>query len=92
MTAEADVAVLFLHNEGYSTMCGHGVIALVTTLLETAPIASQGQHTFVTLDTTAGDEGKSGISNRAIQLLRHPVQCIKHCCGLREGVGYEYAR
>ncbi|KAG7265275.1 hypothetical protein CRUP_020521 [Coryphaenoides rupestris] len=25
---EADVAVLFMHNEGYSTMCGHAVIAL----------------------------------------------------------------
>jgi proline racemase len=25
---EADLAVLFLHNEGYSTMCGHAVIAL----------------------------------------------------------------
>lgn len=26
--AEADMAVLFMHNEGYSTMCGHAVIAL----------------------------------------------------------------
>ncbi|MFD2204055.1 proline racemase family protein [Kiloniella antarctica] len=25
---EADLAVLFLHNEGYSTMCGHAIIAL----------------------------------------------------------------
>jgi trans-L-3-hydroxyproline dehydratase len=25
---EADLAVLFIHNEGYSTMCGHAVIAL----------------------------------------------------------------
>lgn len=25
---EADLGVLFMHNEGYSTMCGHGVIAL----------------------------------------------------------------
>ena len=26
--ANADVAFLFLHNEGYSTMCGHAVVAL----------------------------------------------------------------
>ena len=26
--AEADIAVLFMHNEGYSTMCGHAVITL----------------------------------------------------------------
>ncbi|XP_074663005.1 trans-L-3-hydroxyproline dehydratase-like [Tubulanus polymorphus] len=25
---EADVGVLFMHNEGYSTMCGHAIIAL----------------------------------------------------------------
>ena len=33
-TEDGDVAVLFLHNEGYSTMCGHGIIALVTAGLE----------------------------------------------------------
>ncbi|XP_041346825.1 trans-L-3-hydroxyproline dehydratase-like isoform X1 [Gigantopelta aegis] len=26
--AEADIGVIFMHNEGYSTMCGHAVIAL----------------------------------------------------------------
>jgi len=25
---DADIAVLFMHNEGYSTMCGHAIIAL----------------------------------------------------------------
>ena len=25
---EADLAVLFMHNEGYSTMCGHATIAV----------------------------------------------------------------
>ena len=31
---DADIAVLFMHNEGYSTMCGHGIIALTTGLIE----------------------------------------------------------
>ena len=31
---DADMGVLFLHNEGYSTMCGHGIIGLTTVLLE----------------------------------------------------------
>ncbi len=30
----ADAGVLFMHNEGYSTMCGHGVIAVVTIAIE----------------------------------------------------------
>ena len=35
VTADADLGVLFLHNEGWSTMCGHGIIALTTVLFET---------------------------------------------------------
>jgi proline racemase len=54
VTPDADLGVLFMHNEGYSTMCGHGVIALVTTLLETGALAAKGQHTPVNLDTPAG--------------------------------------
>lgn len=54
VSAEADVGVLFLHNEGYSTMCGHGVIALVTALVETGTLAAKGRATPVTLDTPAG--------------------------------------
>ena len=34
VTPDGDVGVLFLHNEGYSTMCGHGIIAMVTAGLE----------------------------------------------------------
>ena len=33
--AGADLGVVFFHNEGYSTACGHGTIALVTWALET---------------------------------------------------------
>jgi proline racemase len=33
----ADFDVFFLHNEGYSTMCGHAIIALTTLALQTAP-------------------------------------------------------
>ncbi len=50
----ADLGVLFLHNEGYSTMCGHGVIALVTALIETGAIPAKGCTTPVNLDTPAG--------------------------------------
>ena len=32
---DSHLGVLFLHNEGYSTMCGHGIIGLTTVVLET---------------------------------------------------------
>lgn len=54
VTVEADLGVLFIHNEGYSTMCGHGVIALVTTLFTTGALEAKGEETEVKLDTPAG--------------------------------------
>jgi trans-L-3-hydroxyproline dehydratase len=54
VSREAHLGVLFMHNEGYSTMCGHGIIALVTTLLETGALSSTGVQTPVNIDTPAG--------------------------------------
>jgi proline racemase len=54
VTPEADLGVIFLHNEGYSTMCGHGVIALVTALIETGAVERKGMQTPINLDTPAG--------------------------------------
>jgi trans-L-3-hydroxyproline dehydratase len=51
VTADGDLGVLFIHNEGYSTMCGHGVIALVTVLLETGMLEPRDA---IRLDTPAG--------------------------------------
>ena len=41
----ADLGVVFFHNAGYSTACGHGTIALVTWALESGrlPSPSQGE-------------------------------------------------
>jgi proline racemase len=50
----AQAGVLFMHNEGYSTMCGHGVIGLVTVLLETGQVSADAPETLITLDTPAG--------------------------------------
>ncbi|MGH2560611.1 MAG: proline racemase family protein [Thermomicrobiales bacterium] len=50
VSPDADYGVLFLTNEGYSTMCGHGVIALTTALIETGAVA----NTVVTYDSPAG--------------------------------------
>jgi len=50
-TPDGDLGVLFIHNEGYSTMCGHGVIALVTVLLETGMLTPRE---VIRLDTPAG--------------------------------------
>ena len=35
VTPDGDLRVLFMHNEGFSTMCRHGIIALATVAIET---------------------------------------------------------
>ena len=34
----ADLGVVFFHNAGYSTACGHGTIALVTWAIESGVV------------------------------------------------------
>ena len=51
VTPDGDAGVLFMHNEGWSTMCGHGVIALVTVAIEIGLLSARG---VVRLDTPAG--------------------------------------
>jgi trans-L-3-hydroxyproline dehydratase len=52
--ADADVAVLFLHNAGYSTMCGHGIIALTTGLIEERLYPAAEPVTVIRYETPAG--------------------------------------
>lgn len=52
--SDSDVGVLFTHNEGYSTMCGHGIIALATAGLETEMIDRTGDPSTIRIDTPAG--------------------------------------
>jgi proline racemase len=59
VTAEADFGVLFMHNDGFSTMCGHGIIGVTTALLECGLIAgdtSDGAtlERVIGIDTPAG--------------------------------------
>ena len=51
---EADFGVLFVHNEGFSTMCGHGIIAVTTVMLETGAMTREEPATEVRIDTPAG--------------------------------------
>lgn len=74
VSEDGDCGVLFLHNEGYSTMCGHGVIALTTLVLEER-LSSQlrrplelkerdGEGDILRLDTPAGRVTATAHRNR----------------------------
>lgn len=50
----ADIAVLFMHNEGYSTMCGHAVIALGRYAVDQGLVASREPVTMVNIECPCG--------------------------------------
>ena len=52
--AGADACLLFMHNEGYSTMCGHGVIAVTTALVEEALVPATEPITTISFEVPAG--------------------------------------
>lgn len=49
-SVDADFDVFFLHNEGYSTMCGHAIIALTKLAFETGLVP----HSQMTINVPAG--------------------------------------
>jgi proline racemase len=50
----AHAGILFMHNEGFSTMCGHGVIAVTTIALERALLVPGGDGVTIVYDSPAG--------------------------------------
>ena len=50
----ADLGVVFFHNAGYSTACGHGTIALVTWAIESGRIHADGPEKRVVVDVPSG--------------------------------------
>ncbi|WP_066386269.1 proline racemase family protein [Neobacillus mesonae] len=52
---QADFGVLFMHNEGWSTMCGHGIVAVVTYGIETGAFELSGGKEKFIIDSPAGE-------------------------------------
>ena len=50
----ADLGVVFFHNEGYSTACGHGTIALVTWALDEGVVDRVEGENHVAIDVPSG--------------------------------------
>ena len=51
---DADFGTFFLHNEGYSTMCGHAIIALTKLAFETGMIEKDPENFNLTIDAPPG--------------------------------------
>ncbi len=53
-TSEATFGILFMHNEGYSSMCGHGIIAAVSVAIESKALAMPEKNQIIGIDAPAG--------------------------------------
>ena len=63
VSPDAHAGILFMHNEGYSTMCGHGIIAVTTIALERGHHhAGRRRVPTIVYDSPAGTD--SGAARR----------------------------
>ena len=70
VTPDGDLGVLFLHNAGFSTMCGHGIIGLVKVALDTGMLSLEGdRYLFNFLMVYPGTE----LETRSKELGLNPV-------------------
>ncbi len=66
-----DLGVVFFHNEGYSTACGHGTIALVTWAIESGRIAPGNGSAIVKVDAPSGRlETSASIADGEVTSVR----------------------
>jgi trans-L-3-hydroxyproline dehydratase len=54
ITENADFGTFFMHNEGYSTMCGHAIIALTKLVFDTGMIEKNGEEPSLIIDAPPG--------------------------------------
>jgi len=66
LTKDADFGTFFLHNEGYSTMCGHAIIALTKLVLDTGLIEKNGDEPELIIDAPPGKIYSRGYRQNGI--------------------------
>ena len=72
--SEADLSVIFMHNEGYSTMCGHAIIALTTLAVKMEWVEVINGEAHLTIEAPCGlIQAKATIINNHIHASFHCV-------------------
>jgi trans-L-3-hydroxyproline dehydratase len=67
---DADLDVFFLHNEGYSTMCGHAIIALTKLVFETGLIRTEGDNPEIRINVPAGQvQAKAAMKDGKVRTV-----------------------
>jgi proline racemase len=85
----ADLGVVFFHNAGYSTACGHGTIALVTWALDEGVVEKREGENHVVVDVPSGrlDTWARVEDGRVRSVRFRNVPAFVHARGLDLGGG-----
>ena len=68
---DADFGVVFFHNAGYSTACGHGTIALAVWALESGLVDMVEPETNITIDVPSGRlEAVAAVEDGRVESVR----------------------
>ena len=96
----SDFGVLFVHNEGYSSMCGHGIIAVAKIAVQVGWVESDSNPTNINIDAPAGlikaqvhfndDRQITGVSFCNVESFVDSLDCIVDVHGLGQ-VKYDLA-
>ena len=83
----ADLGVVFFHNAGYSTACGHGTIALVTWALDEGIVARHEGENCVVVDVPSGRlETRALVEGGRVRSVRfRNVPAFVWATGVRAG-------
>jgi proline racemase len=90
--AGADLGVVFFHNAGYSTACGHGTIALVTWAIESGRVPRREGENRVVVDAPSGrvetvamveEDRVSGVRFRNVPAYVHTADLSVELSGER---------
>ena len=89
----ADLAVLFIHNEGYSTMCGHAVIALGRWAVDRGIVPRQAGETRVAIQCPCGLVEAFVAADGAVALQKRAgLRLRPRRPGGGAGAGHDHAR
>ncbi len=71
VTPDGDIGVLFTHNEGLSTMCGHATIGITTVVFETGMMNAHEGENVLRIDSPAGRiTSYARIENNKVKSVR----------------------
>ena len=71
---EGDFGIVFLHNEGYSTMCGHAIIGITTLVVQMNWININEGENELKIDAPCGR------IHAFVEVKNGKVQCVKFHC------------